>query len=201
MTIATIGHSTRQPEKPTPSRPPAAAGNQRPKDAASLTGATALVRGLEALGVEAVFTMPTADILPVWSSLATSPTIRTVPVRHEQGAGHAATGYALATGKPGVCLVAPGPGATNLVTALADANMDSVAMVAIIGQVRRDSLGTDPSTGIDIIGMTRSITKHSFEIEAAADIPRVVAEAFHIASTGRPGPVVVAVPADIAAAT
>lgn len=170
-------------------------------DGTPLSGALALVCSLEALDVEVVFGLPTNDVIPMWAGLAASATIRTVPARHEQGAGHAAAGYALATGRTGVCLVAPGPGATNLVTALADANMDSVPIVAIVGQVKSDVLGTDASTEIDIIGMTRSITKHNVEINDPADIPRVVAEAFHIASTGRPGPVVVAVPADVAAAT
>lgn len=165
-----------------------------------VSGASALVCSLEALGVEAVFGLPTADVMSMWAALAASPTIRTVPARHEQGAGHAATGYALATGRTGVCLVAPGPGATNLVTALADANADSVPIVAIIGQVRSDVLGNDASAEVDIIGMTRSITKHNSEINDPADISRVVSEAFHIASTGRPGPVVIAVPDDVAGA-
>lgn len=165
-----------------------------------LIGATALTRSLEALSVEAVFALPTADIMPMWAALAASATIRTVAARHEQGAGHAAAGYAIATGRTGVCLVAPGAGATNLVTALADANMDSVPIVAIIGNAPTDSLGTDMSAEIDIIGMTRSITKHSFQIDDPGDIPGVIAQAFHIASTGRPGPVVVAVPVNVTTA-
>ncbi|QTI70693.1 biosynthetic-type acetolactate synthase large subunit [Gordonia polyisoprenivorans] len=165
-----------------------------------LTGATALARSLEALAVEAIFALPTADIMPMWAALGASATIRTVAVRHEQGAGHAAAGYAIATGRTGVCLVAPGSGATNLVTALADANMDSVPIVAIIANVPTGSLGTDTSAEIDTIGMTQSITKHSFRINDPGDIPGVIAQAFHIASTGRPGPVVVAVPLDVATA-
>src|ERR671911_112104 len=117
--------------------------------------------------------------------------VRHVLVRHEQGAGHAATGYAQATGKVGVCMATSGPGATNLVTPIADAHMDSVPMVAITGQVPRASIGSDAFQEADICGITMPITKHNFLVTNPADIPRTIAEAFHIASTGRPGPVLV----------
>ncbi|MGW8815884.1 acetolactate synthase large subunit [Gordonia terrae] len=171
------------------------------RDSVPITGALALVCGLEALQVEAVFGLPTSDLMPVWVPLSDSPGIRVVRVRHEQGAGHAAAGYAASTGRIGVFVAGAGAGATNSITALADANMDSVPLVAIALQVKRDGIGTDASRDVDVIGMTRSITKHSLLVTDARDLPRVLAEAFHIAATGRPGPVVVAVPADVLSAT
>ncbi|NGP04175.1 acetolactate synthase large subunit [Rhodococcus sp. 14C212] len=162
-----------------------------------ITGAHAVVRSLEALDVEVVFGIPGGAILPVYDPMLDSPRIRHVLVRHEQGAGHAATGYAQATGKVGVCLATSGPGATNLVTPLADAQMDSVPIVAITGQVGRGLIGTDAFQEADICGITMPITKHNFLVTDPDDIPRVLAEAFHIAATGRPGAVLVDIPKDV----
>jgi len=162
-----------------------------------VTGAQSLVRSLEAVGVEAVFGIPGGAILPAYDPLYDSTAVRHVLVRHEQGAGHAAAGYAQATGRVGVCIATSGPGATNLVTPIADAHMDSVPLVAITGQVPSAAIGTDAFQEADICGITMPITKHNFLVTHAADIPRVIAEAFHIASTGRPGPVLVDLPKDI----
>jgi acetolactate synthase-1/2/3 large subunit len=156
----------------------------------TITGAQSLVKSLEAAGVENIFGIPGGAILPVYDPLMDS-TIRHILVRHEQAAGHAAEGYAAATGKVGVCMATSGPGATNLVTPIADAYMDSVPMVAITGQVSADLIGTDAFQEADIRGITMPITKHSFLVTDPAEIPRAVAEAFHLASTGRPGPVLV----------
>ncbi|ARD42687.1 acetolactate synthase large subunit [Actinomyces gaoshouyii] len=161
-----------------------------------MTGAEALVRSLEELGVTDIFGMPGGAILPFYDPLLASPTIRHILVRHEQGAGHAAEGYALATGKPGVCVATSGPGATNLITAIGDAHMDSVPMVAITGQVVAGSIGTDAFQEADVIGSTMPFVKHSFLVSDSAEIPERIAEAFHLASTGRPGPVVVDVTKD-----
>lgn len=161
----------------------------------TLTGAQSLVRSLEHAGVEVIFGIPGGAILPAYDPLFDS-AIRHVLVRHEQGAGHAAQGYAMATGRVGVCMATSGPGATNLVTAIADAHMDSVPMVAITGQVASGAIGTDAFQEADIRGITMPITKHSYLVTDPADIPRVVAEAFHIAGTGRPGPVLVDVAKD-----
>ncbi len=163
----------------------------------SETGAQSLVRSLEAVGAEVVFGIPGGAILPAYDPLFDSRTVRHILVRHEQGAGHAAEGYAQATGKVGVCMATSGPGATNLVTAIADAYMDSVPIVAITGQVPSAAIGTDAFQEADICGITLPITKHNFLVQDAADIPRTIAEAFHIASTGRPGPVLVDVPKDV----
>src|SRR3977135_1759361 len=156
-----------------------------------ITGAQSLVRSLEEVGCEVVFGLPGGTILPAYDPLLDSTRVRHILVRHEQGAGHAATGYAQATGRVGVCLATSGPGATNLVTPIADAYMDSVPLVAITGQVPSASIGTDAFQEADICGITMPITKHNFLVREAADIPRTIAEAFHIASTGRPGPVLV----------
>jgi acetolactate synthase-1/2/3 large subunit len=160
------------------------------------SGAGALVRSLEALGVEVAFGIPGGAILPAYDPLYDSK-VRHILVRHEQGAGHAATGYAQATGKVGVCIATSGPGATNLVTPIADAYMDSVPIVAITGQVARPSIGTDAFQEADIQGITLPITKHNFLIQTPEEIPRIVAEAFHLAATGRPGPVLVDIPKDV----
>ncbi len=162
-----------------------------------VTGAQSLVRSLEAVGAEIVFGIPGGTILPAYDPLLDSTKVRHVLVRHEQGAGHAATGYAQATGKVGVCMATSGPGATNLVTPLADANMDSVPVVAITGQQSRALIGTDAFQEADICGITMPITKHNFLVTDPADIPRTIAEAFHLASTGRPGPVLVDIPKDV----
>jgi acetolactate synthase I/II/III large subunit len=165
-----------------------------------LTGAQALVRSLEQQGVEVVFGLPGGTILPTYDPLLSS-SVRHVLVRHEQGAGHAAEGYAWATGRPGVCIATSGPGATNLVTALSDAYMDSVPMVAITGQVGTSMIGSDAFQEADITGITLPITKHSELVTDVARIPAAVAEAFHIATTGRPGPVLIDVPKDVQQAT
>jgi acetolactate synthase I/II/III large subunit len=161
-----------------------------------MTGAQSLVRSLEAAGVDTVFGIPGGAILPLYDPLMDSQRIRHILVRHEQGAGHAAEGYASATGRVGVCMATSGPGATNLVTPIADAYMDSVPMVAVTGQVPSAAIGTDAFQEADIRGITMPITKHNYLVTDPADIPRTVAEAFHIASTGRPGPVLVDVAKD-----
>ena len=161
-----------------------------------LNGGQALIKALEKEGVEVIFGLPGGAILPVYDPIIDSP-IRHILVRHEQGAGHMAEGYAHATGKPGVAMVTSGPGATNIVTPLADAFMDSVPMVCITGQVATSSIGTDAFQEADITGITQSVTKHNFLVTEAQDIPRVIREAFHIATTGRPGPVLVDIPKDI----
>jgi acetolactate synthase-1/2/3 large subunit len=168
---------------------------------ASLTGAQSLVRSLEELGVDVVFGIPGGAILPAYDPLFDSQKLRHILVRHEQGAGHAATGYAQATGRVGVCMATSGPGATNLVTPIADAYMDSVPLVAVTGQVPSGAIGTDAFQEADICGITIPITKHNFLVQDAAEIPRVLAEAFHIASTGRPGPVLVDIAKDALQAT
>jgi acetolactate synthase-1/2/3 large subunit len=159
-------------------------------------GGSALIKSLEMEGVDVVFGLPGGAILPVYDPIIDSP-IRHILVRHEQGAGHMAEGYAQATGRPGVAMVTSGPGATNIVTPLADAYMDSIPMVVITGQVPTAAIGTDAFQEVDIVGITRGITKHNELVTEAADIPRVIREAFHIATTGRPGPVLVDIPKDI----
>ncbi|HVE27808.1 MAG TPA: acetolactate synthase large subunit [Sporichthya sp.] len=163
---------------------------------AQLTGAQSLIRSLEAAGVEIIFGIPGGAILPAYDPLFDSQYVKHVLVRHEQGAGHAAQGYAMATGKVGVCMATSGPGATNLVTAIADAYMDSVPIVAVTGQVPSGAIGSDAFQEADIRGITMPITKHNYLVTDPAEIPRAIAEAFHIASTGRPGPVLVDVSKD-----
>ena len=165
-------------------------------DQQAISGAASLIRSLEESGVDTVFGIPGGAILPAYDPLLDSTRLRHILVRHEQGAGHAATGYAQATGKVGVCMATSGPGATNLVTPIADAHMDSVPMVAITGQVPSTHIGTDAFQEADIVGITLPITKHSFLVSRAEEIARTVAEAFHIASTGRPGPVLVDITKD-----
>jgi len=172
-------------------RPPARAAS-----APEITGAEAVVRSLELLGVTDVFGLPGGAILPVYDPLMDASELRHILVRHEQGAGHAAEGYASASGKVGVCIATSGPGATNLVTAIADAYMDSVPIVAITGQVFSTLMGTDAFQEADIVGITMPITKHSFLVKRAEDIPGAIAAAFEIASTGRPGPVLVDITKD-----
>jgi acetolactate synthase-1/2/3 large subunit len=162
---------------------------------AQISGAQSLVRALEHAGVDVIFGIPGGAILPAYDPLFDSK-IRHILVRHEQGAGHAAQGYAMVTGRVGVCMATSGPGATNLVTAIADAHMDSVPIVAITGQVPSGAIGTDAFQEADIRGITMPITKHSYLVTNPDDIPRVIAEAFHIASTGRPGPVLVDISKD-----
>jgi acetolactate synthase-1/2/3 large subunit len=161
-----------------------------------ITGAEALIKSLEEVGVEVIFGLPGGAILPVYDPLIESH-IRHILVRHEQGAGHAAEGYAWATGKPGVAMVTSGPGATNIVTPITDAYMDSVPIVVITGQVPSKVIGSDAFQECDTTGITMPITKHNFLITDPDDIPDVIAEAFYIATTGRPGPVLVDIPKDI----
>ncbi|MGN6403661.1 acetolactate synthase large subunit, partial [Sinomonas sp.] len=170
-------------------------GPNRVVEPTEMTGSEAIVRSLEELGVDDVFGLPGGAILPTYDPLMASK-INHVLVRHEQGAGHAAQGYAMVTGRVGVCIATSGPGATNLVTAIADAHMDSVPLVAITGQVASSVIGSDAFQEADIVGITMPITKHSFLVTRAQDIPRTLAEAFHLASTGRPGPVLVDVTKD-----
>ncbi len=162
----------------------------------AINGGQALIRALEREGVEVLFGLPGGAILPVYDPLIDSP-IRHVLVRHEQGAGHMAEGFAHATGRPGVAMVTSGPAATNMVTPLCDAYMDSVPMVCITGQVGTASIGTDAFQECDTVGITRSVTKHNELVTKAADIPMAIRQAFHIATTGRPGPVLVDIPKDI----
>ncbi|OMC18107.1 acetolactate synthase large subunit [Mycobacterium colombiense] len=180
-------------------KPVAKAAAAKPKRIGpeQLTGAQSVIRSLEELGVEVIFGIPGGAVLPVYDPLFDSKKLRHVLVRHEQGAGHAASGYAHATGKVGVCMATSGPGATNLVTPLADAQMDSIPVVAVTGQVGRSLIGTDAFQEADISGITMPITKHNFLVRSGNEIPQVLAEAFHIASSGRPGVVLVDIPKDV----
>ncbi|WGH91041.1 acetolactate synthase large subunit [Auritidibacter ignavus] len=166
-------------------------GENRRIEPTTMTGAEAIVRSLEELGVTDVFGLPGGAVLPLYDPLLDAEKIRHILVRHEQGAGHAAQGYYLATGKPGVAIATSGPGATNLVTAIADAHMDSEAVIFITGQVGAQLIGSDAFQEADIVGVTMPITKHSRLVTRSEDIPQVLAEAFYIATSGRPGPVLV----------
>jgi acetolactate synthase I/II/III large subunit len=187
-----------EPQAPAPA--PARAEPPRPQATSPgqtrATGAQALVYALERVGADVVFGIPGGAVLPAYDPLLDSKIIRHILVRHEQGAGHAATGYAQATGRVGVCMATSGPGATNLVTPIADAYMDSVPMVAITGQVPSSLIGTDSFQEADISGITIPITKHNFLVTKPGDIARTIGEAFHVASTGRPGPVLVDISKD-----
>ena len=163
---------------------------------AEITGAQSLIQSLESAGVDTVFGIPGGAILPAYDPMMDSKKIRHILVRHEQGAGHAAEGYAQVTGRVGVCMATSGPGATNLVTPIADSHMDSIPMVAITGQVPSNAIGTDAFQEADIRGITFPITKHNYLVTKADEIPRAIAEAFHLASTGRPGPVLVDISKD-----
>ncbi|MCV7108812.1 acetolactate synthase large subunit [Mycolicibacterium chitae] len=191
--------TTRPPASVTAAKPandnPSGSGHRVPPQ--QLTGAQSVVRSLEEMGVDTIFGIPGGAVLPVYDPLFDSQKLRHVLVRHEQGAGHAASGYAHATGKVGVMMATSGPGATNLVTPLADAQMDSIPVVAITGQVGRGLIGTDAFQEADISGITMPITKHNFLVRTGDDIPRVIAEAFHIAKSGRPGAVLVDIPKDV----
>src|ERR1700729_3338706 len=201
------------PRPAAPARPAEAASTAAPSPAAQppaaqaaaaparVTGAQALVLAMEKVGVEVVFGIPGGAVLPAYDPLLDSKQIRHILVRHEQGAGHAAAGYAQATGRTGVCMATSGPGATNLVTPLADAYMDSVPVVAITGQVATNLIGTDGFQEADISGITYPITKHNFLVTKPEDIARTIGEAFHLASTGRPGPVLVDIAKDAMQAT
>ncbi|BBY35978.1 acetolactate synthase [Mycobacterium mantenii] len=187
---ADIATDAAKPAKSAPAKPKRIGPEQ-------LTGAQSVIRSLEELGVEVIFGIPGGAVLPVYDPLFDSKKLRHVLVRHEQGAGHAASGYAHATGKVGVCMATSGPGATNLVTPLADAQMDSIPVVAVTGQVGRSLIGTDAFQEADISGITMPITKHNFLVRSGNEIPQVLAEAFHIASSGRPGAVLVDIPKDV----
>ncbi len=179
---------------PSPSTPhPSAVGASEPE---IISGSDAILRSLSNLGVTDVFGIPGGAVIPFYDALMAQDAIRHILVRHEQGAGHAAEGYASASGRVGVAIATSGPGATNLVTAIADAYMDSVPLLAITGQVFSTLMGTDAFQEADIVGITMPITKHSFLVRRAEDIPAAVASAFHIASTGRPGPVLVDITKD-----
>ena len=187
-----------KPESAKAALPKAASAKAAPASAKPewLTGSGAILRSLEELGVKDVFGLPGGAIMPFYDELMSSTAIRHILVRHEQGAGHAAEGYASSTGGVGVAIATSGPGATNLVTAIADAHMDSVPLIAITGQVFSSSIGTDAFQEVDIIGITMPITKHSFQVTKAEDVPATIAAAYQIATTGRPGPVLIDVTKD-----
>jgi len=184
------------PARATPGTTAAQAASKADVEPPMLTGSGAILASLEKLGITDVFGLPGGAIMPFYDELMASTAIRHILVRHEQGAGHAAEGYAASSGKLGVCIATSGPGATNLVTAIADAHMDSVPMLAITGQVFSTSMGTDAFQEVDITGITMPITKHSFLVTKPEDVPGVIAAAVHIATTGRPGPVLVDVTKD-----
>ncbi|MEP6482721.1 MAG: acetolactate synthase large subunit [Rhodoglobus sp.] len=181
---------------PTDSAPVPTAKAHASKTPEILTGSGAILRSLEHLGVTDVFGLPGGAIMPFYDELMASTAIRHILVRHEQGAGHAAEGYASSSNRIGVAIATSGPGATNLVTAIADAYMDSVPLLAITGQVFSTSMGTDAFQEVDIVGITMPITKHSFLVTRPEDVPATIAAAYHIATTGRPGPVLVDVTKD-----
>ena len=185
-----------RPGHPAVPTPPSVATPGTNPAAETVTGSQALVRSLERVGARNIFGIPGGAILPAYDPLFDSTEVRHILVRHEQGAGHAAEGYAVATGEVGVCMATSGPGATNLVTPLADAHMDSIPMVAITGQVHSNLIGTDGFQEADICGITLPITKHNFLVKDAAEIPHAISAAFHLASTGRPGPVLVDITKD-----
>ena len=162
-----------------------------------LTGAEILIKSLIKEGVKVIFGIPGGVLLPTLDCLYDCKDIKFILTRHEQGAAHAADGYARATGKVGVCMATSGPGATNLVTGIATANMDSVPIVAITAQVKTHLIGSDAFQEADVTGITRPITKHNYLVKDIKDLARIVKEAFHIASTGRPGPVLIDLPVDV----
>ena len=200
-TVVTKGNPPTPASLPKKLKSKASSGQEKSSKPIMMTGAEAVVRSLEELGVDTIFGIPGGAVLPLYDPLYSSEKIRHVLVRHEQGAGHAAEGYATASGKVGVCIATSGPGATNIVTALADADLDSVPIVAITFQVGRGLLGTDAFQEADTRGITMPVTKHNMMAQCAEDVPRMIAEAFHIASTGRPGPVLVDIPKDVQNAT
>lgn len=181
---------------PSPSTSAPGASSVAASEPEIISGSDAILRSLKNLGVTDVFGIPGGAVIPFYDALMAQDAIRHILVRHEQGAGHAAEGYASASGRVGVAIATSGPGATNLVTAIADAYMDSVPLLAITGQVFSTLMGSDAFQEADIVGITMPITKHSFLVRRAEDIPAAVASAFHIASTGRPGPVLVDITKD-----
>ena len=167
----------------------------------TMTGAEIVVRALKDHGVDTLFGYPGGAVLPIYDALFSNPELRHILVRHEQGAGHAAEGYARSTGRPGIALVTSGPGATNMITPIADAMMDSIPMVVITGQVPSQLIGTDAFQECDTVGITRCCAKHNYLVRDVNDLARVMHEAFLIATTGRPGPVVIDIPKDVQFAT
>src|SRR5919206_1877054 len=165
--------------------------------ATEMTGAEMVIRALQDQGVEHIFGYPGGAVLPIYDALFHQEKVRHVLVRHEQGAVHAAEGYARSSGKPGVVLVTSGPGATNAITGLADAMMDSIPLVCITGQVPTHLIGNDAFQECDTVGITRPCTKHNYLVKSVNDLARVLHEAFHIAANGRPGPVVIDIPKDV----
>ena len=194
--VAPVAPTSSQTSSQASSQTTAAGVDLHAYDGIEMSGAQALVRSLELAGADTVFGIPGGAILPAYDPLYDSDKVRHILVRHEQGAGHAAEGYAMVTGRVGVCMATSGPGATNLVTPIADAYMDSVPIVAITGQVSGPSIGTDAFQEADIVGITLPITKHNFLVKQPGDIAHAIAAAFHIAGTGRPGPVLVDITKD-----
>ena len=198
-----VGVRARLSQPRAPAAGAGAPGRDRPRGAArggrgmTIKGADAVLKALEQEGVEVIFGIPGGASMPIYDPLVDRSPIRHVLCRHEQGAGHAAEGYAWATGKVGVCMATSGPGATNLVTPLADAKMDSVPIVAITGQVPTPVVGNDAFQEADITGITMPVTKHNFLVKDVGDIVETIREAFHIARSGRPGPVLVDLPKDV----
>ncbi|MDX2235017.1 MAG: thiamine pyrophosphate-binding protein, partial [Hyphomonadaceae bacterium] len=174
-----------------------AAPATKPDAALVMSGAEIVVRALIDQGVTDLFGYPGGAVLPIYDALFNEPRLRHILVRHEQGAGHAAEGYARSTGKPGVVLVTSGPGATNVVTPLADALLDSIPLVVITGQVATHLIGSDAFQECDTVGITRACTKHNWLVKDVNDLARVIHEAFHVATSGRPGPVVIDIPKDV----
>ena len=170
-------------------------------DIRTMTGAEIVITALKEQGVDVMFGYPGGAVLPIYDALYSAPSIRHILVRHEQGAGHAAEGYARSTGKCGVALVTSGPGATNMVTPIADAMMDSIPMVVITGQVPSHLIGTDAFQECDTVGITRCCAKHNYLVTEVDDLAHTIHEAFLIATSGRPGPVVIDIPKDIQFAT
>src|SRR5580704_9889060 len=169
---------------------------QAPALGETMNGAEILVTAMEREGVEVIFAYPGGASMPIHQALTRSKIIRTILPRHEQGGSFAAEGYARATGKPGVCMATSGPGATNLVTGIADAYMDSIPLVVVTGQVPQAMIGKGGLQETDFFGITLPVVKHSFLAKTAAELPRIVHEAFRIARSGRPGPVLIDLPKD-----
>ena len=165
-----------------------------------MNGANALVQSLVDQGIDMIFGIPGGVMIPIYDALYGREDLKNILMRHEQGAGHAADGYARVTGRVGVCFATSGPGATNVVTALANAHMDSIPVLAVTGQVRTTALGKDAFQEADITGITLPVTKHNYLLKDVNDVPRIIAEALYIARTGRPGPVLVDIPMDVSLA-
>ena len=185
----------------TATKPKTRAASPAPTEPRIMSGAQIVIEALREQGVDSLFGYPGGAVLPIYDALFAAPDLRHILVRHEQGAGHAAEGYARSTGKPGVALVTSGPGATNMVTPITDAMMDSIPMVVLCGQVPTHLIGTDAFQECDTIGITRTCSKHNYLVTDVNDLARVIHEAFLIATSGRPGPVVIDIPKDVQFAT